>query len=34
MLRTLCGIALLALATNATAATQYIRLGKLIDGKG
>ncbi len=34
MLRILCGIALLALTTDATAATQYIRLGKLIDGKG
>lgn len=28
------GMALLALASHAVAATQYIRFGKLIDGKG
>jgi imidazolonepropionase-like amidohydrolase len=32
--KTLCGVALIALASHAIAATQYIRFGKLIDGKG
>ena len=34
MQTTLRGIALLALAAHAVAETQYIRFGKLIDGKG
>src|SRR6266849_3601656 len=34
MSKTLCGVALIALASHAIAATQYIRFGKLIDGQG
>jgi imidazolonepropionase-like amidohydrolase len=34
MNKTLLGVALIALASQAMAATQYIRFGKLIDGKG
>lgn len=34
MSRTLCVVTWIALACHAVAATQYIRLGKLIDGKG
>jgi imidazolonepropionase-like amidohydrolase len=34
MSKTLCLLTLLGLALEATAATQYIRFGKLIDGKG
>jgi hypothetical protein len=34
MRKTLRGVALLALASHALAATQYIRFGRLIDGKG
>jgi imidazolonepropionase-like amidohydrolase len=34
MSKTLFGVALIALASHAVAATQYLRIGKLIDGKG
>jgi imidazolonepropionase-like amidohydrolase len=34
MTRTFCGAALIALASHAAAATEYIRFGKLIDGHG
>ena len=34
MSKTLFGVALIALASHAMAATQYIRFGKLIDGHG
>jgi len=34
MSKTLYGVALIALTSHAVAATQYIRFGKLIDGKG
>ena len=34
MSKLLCVVALITLAPHAVAATQYLRVGKLIDGKG